>query len=561
MKKIAATFLITGLMVLTAAAQSVKDGVNDLYAERYKSAQATFEKLLAENPNNIEATYWLGQTHIAAENVQAAKDVYSKALMASANAPLVIVGMGHVELLQKKVEDARQRFEAAITMSRGRKGDDPEILNAVGRAIVDSYSDKEKIGDINYAVAKLEAAVERDSKNPEIYLNLGNAYRKARPGEGGGKAFENYTKAADLDKRFAPPSYQLAQLFNTQKNWELFEKYLNDAIERDPKFAPAYYDLYYLKLGKLDFAAAEEYAKQYIANSDPDVQNDYLRVQTLWAKKSFDEAIAGARDIIAKAGPHVKARVFKLIADSYLQKKDTAAARPYIDDYFAKAKPDEITALDFDLKASIYSAIPGEEAEVLESYLEGIKADTVLDNKIDLLKKGIAFFNSRKQYEQEYALQEVLLKIKPEPNINDLFGAGIASYRSKDYARSREIFAIVAEKYPDQEYGWEWKFNNAQLIDTVKKDSIAMQDAISLLEFAQKDTAKYYRQIVNSSYFLAIYHNEKGDKDKAIEYLKIMKSATKDPVKAASIQDNIDLLSQPAQRQSSPRGNAAPKKK
>ena len=76
MKKFAATFFVTGLMMLTVvSAQSLKDGVNDLYAERYKSAQATFEKLLAANPNNIEATYWLGQTHIEADNIKAAQDV------------------------------------------------------------------------------------------------------------------------------------------------------------------------------------------------------------------------------------------------------------------------------------------------------------------------------------------------------------------------------------------------------------------------------------------------------------------------------------------------------
>jgi len=561
MKKIAATFLATGLLMVSfLKAQTLQDGISDLYAERYKSAQATFEKLLAANPNNIEATYWLGQTHLEADNVPAAREVYSKALLASANAPLVIVGMGHVELTEKKVQEARQRFEAAITMSRGRKGDDPIILNAVGRAIVDVYNDKEKIGDINYAVEKLEAAVQRDPKNAEIYYNLGNAYRKARPGEGGGKAFESYKKANEANPNFAPAYYQLAQLFNTQKNWDLFEQYLNDAIAKDPKFAPAYYDLYYLKLGKLDFVAAEDYAKKFIANSDPDVQNDYLRVQTLYARKSFDEAISGAKQIIASAGDKTKARVYKLIADSYLQKGDTVSAKTYVDEYFAKAKPEDVIANDYAMKATVYSTIPGQEDVVLASYLEGVNADTVLDNKIDVIKKGIAFFNSRKQYDLESKMHDLMLKTKPNPNINDLFNAGIANYRAKEYARSREIFTIVAEKYPDQEFGWEWKFNNAQLIDTVKKDSIALQDATALLAFAQKDTAKYFKQIVNSSYFIAIYHNDKGDKEKAIEYLKIMKSATKDPVKAASIQENIDLLSRPAQRQQgNPRGNAQPK--
>jgi hypothetical protein len=32
------------------------------------------------------------------------------------------------------------------------KGDDPVILNAISRAIVNTYKDKEKKGDINYAL-------------------------------------------------------------------------------------------------------------------------------------------------------------------------------------------------------------------------------------------------------------------------------------------------------------------------------------------------------------------------------------------------------------------------
>ena len=61
MKKISITLMVAGLLVAHGVhAQSLQDGVNDLYAERYKSAKATFEKLIAANPNNIDATYWLG---------------------------------------------------------------------------------------------------------------------------------------------------------------------------------------------------------------------------------------------------------------------------------------------------------------------------------------------------------------------------------------------------------------------------------------------------------------------------------------------------------------------
>ena len=61
-----------------------------------------------------------------------------------------------------------------------------------------------------------------------------------------------------------------------------------------------------------------------------DPQNDYLRCQTLWAKKDFDGAITCAKNIASQVGANTKARVYKLIADSYLQKKDTALQRNWL---------------------------------------------------------------------------------------------------------------------------------------------------------------------------------------------------------------------------------------
>jgi hypothetical protein len=91
-------------------------------------------------------------------------------------------------------------------------------------------------------------------------------------------------------------------------------------------------------------------------------------------------------------------------------------------------------------------------------------------------------------------------------------------------------------------------YNNAVLIDTVKKDSIAVPAALKWLEFAQKDTAKYFRQISTTAYFLATYYQDK-DKAKSIEYLTMMMNATKDEAIKESIRKNIELLSKPPQRQ------------
>ncbi len=49
--------------------------MNHLYAERYKSAIGVFEKLLAANPNNIEAIYWLGQTYFDMDDNAKARQI------------------------------------------------------------------------------------------------------------------------------------------------------------------------------------------------------------------------------------------------------------------------------------------------------------------------------------------------------------------------------------------------------------------------------------------------------------------------------------------------------
>src|SRR5829696_5538139 len=153
MKKSAIVLFSALLLTVSAFAQSIQEGINHLYAERYTSAKAVFDKILASNPNNLEAVYWQGQTLIEQDDVAGARALYEKTLAANGNAPLILVGMGHVELLDNKTAEARQRFESAISLSPGKKGDDPNVLNAIGRANVDA-----KAGDVNYAIEKLNAA-------------------------------------------------------------------------------------------------------------------------------------------------------------------------------------------------------------------------------------------------------------------------------------------------------------------------------------------------------------------------------------------------------------------
>ena len=142
------TMIALGSNVLFA--QSVEQGKKFFYYERYKSARENFEKVLAANPNDINATYWLGQTLLEQKDSVGAKNLYQKALQQNGNAPLILAGMGELELREGKTNDARQRFETAISLTKGK---DIDVFNAIGRANVDA-----KAGDATYAIDKLNQA-------------------------------------------------------------------------------------------------------------------------------------------------------------------------------------------------------------------------------------------------------------------------------------------------------------------------------------------------------------------------------------------------------------------
>ncbi len=548
-KKITATILAIGfLSVPGLKAQTIQEGMNHLYADRFKTAIGVFEKLLATNPNNIEATYWLGQTYFDMDDNAKARQLYEKALAANGSAPLILVGLGHADLHDNKSSDARQKFEAAITAAtNGRKGVDPAVLTAIGRANVDA-----KAGDAVYAVQKLEAA---DQKNTETLLQLGNAYRKANPGQGGGQAFETYKKALVLNPAFAVANLRLAKLFESQKNWEFVLQFLNDAIKSDAKFAPAYYELFYYNFFRAKFPEAEGQLANYIANSDQDVQHEYLYAQLCWARKDFPCAITKAESVVASTGDKTKPKVYKLLGDAYFQKgeatrakgdsagamTDYNSAKNYMNKYFAKEKPEDLISNDYKLWADILGRTGGTTEEIVNAYVKGAPLDSVISSRIDFLKQGAAYFKAAKIRDKEGDIIQMIIDLKPKPTINDYFDLTLARYFSTDYTRSRAGALTMIEKYPEQVYGYEWAFNTSRIVDSVKKDSIAVPDAIKLFEFSDKDTTKFKKQYISATSFLAIYYaNDAKDKEKAIEYLEKWKSM--DVVNAENIQKNIDIL-------------------
>lgn len=519
-------------------AQNVDQGRKLLYYERYKGAKETFEKVLAANPNNIDAVYWLGQTLLEMRDSIAAKALYQKALASNGNAPLLLAGIGQVELMEGKANDARQRFETALTLTKNR---DINVLNAVARANVNA-----RPGDAKYAIEKLNQATQvKGFKDAETYLLLGDAYRKLIDG---GNAVTSYNKALTLDPKLAAAKTRIGRVYLTQNNPEYFLPAFESATQLDPAYIPAYYELFYYYYFR-DVNKAAGYLDKYIANTDPGEEVEYLKTDFLYASAKFKEARDKAQQLISQYGEKVNPRMYRLIAYTSDTLGDMAAAKQAMTTFLAKAPGDLVLPADYEELANINAKTPGSEAEAFVNLQKAVEKDTAVVNKIKYIQKAAGLAKKQGNRKEEANWLGVAYRLDPKPNQNDLYNWGYANYQAANYKTADSIFCNVYQsQYPNEIYGYLWCARSLQAQDTTMAQGLAVDAYKKLAEMAIKiDSVKFKTQAISSHFYLVQYYNDiKKDKASAINHLDQVLAI--DPTNADAIRIK-EILNRPPARQ------------
>jgi tetratricopeptide (TPR) repeat protein len=407
----------------------------------------------------------------------------------------------------------------AIANSRGKKGNDANVLSAVGRANVDAYSDSKRIGDLDYAIAKLNEAAQLAPTNPDIFVNLGNAWRKKH---NGAEAVLAYRKAGN----YAPAIFRTAALYMTQTNyrqpetWSVVLEKLNDAIAADPRFAPAYEQLYnYNLLAKRDFATAESFANKYISSADQSPENQYFLAQTQFVQNKFTEASATAKNIVSQTNNNPRPRVYRLLAYSSLGLKDTTAACQYVGEFFSKAKEEDMLGQDYLLRATACGR--GNPEVLRENILKAVQVDSVLSRQISLLNEAAkeAKANNQRLLEAELNMMSYNLRGPERSNPAELVNISVSYFFGGAYEKADSAALAYARLAPDSIYGHYWSALARERIDTSMQQGLAMSSYEKTLEVASRDKVRFKSQGVRAATSLAIYSfNIKNDKTAAIAY-------------------------------------------
>ncbi len=547
--------LLVAVVVLSnvVSAQTLEQGKKFLYYQRYVSAKETLQKVVAANPNNIEAIYWLGQTLLKMKDSAAATDVYQKALTSNGTAPLLLAGIGEIELREGKNADARARFDQAILLTKGK---DVSILNAVALANVDAAG-----GDPVYALEKLNQATQvKNFKSPETYIIMGDAYRKQIDGGG---AVTSYQKALTVDPQYAEAKFKIGMVYLTQNNKDYFLPAFADALQLDPNYAPAYYQLYFYWYSR-DINKAKDYFEKYVAVADNTPSNEYDRASIKFASHDNDGAIAMSNATLAKLGADAPPKYYRLISHAYLMKGDSVNAKNYIDQYFAKQKPEDFEADDYSYRARVVAKVPGTDStEAFKDFQLAVDKDTSIENKSKVLKEAseLAKNTHNKAYSAQFAGE--LYALNKNPVNTDLYNWGMANYQAGNFKTADSIFCgLYIPKYPTEIYGYLWCARSKRALDdSINTAGLAIDAYAKLGAVARAmdstakatgsaDSTKYRPQAREAFFILASYYNDiKKDKQTAIYYLEQV--LVVDPTNTTASK-YIEILKKPAKQPAAP---------
>jgi Tfp pilus assembly protein PilF len=525
--------LLTGLLAanFSSKAQTIEDGKKFLYYEKFISAKNVFQQLLTANPANEEAAYWLGQTLIAPDedkDIEGAKAVYQKGLTANANSALLNAGMGHIELLEGRTQQARSRFESALSLSGGKN---IMVLDAVGFANADFDS---KSGDAAYAVEKLQLATsQKGFKDARIMTDLGDAYRKLQDG---GSAQRAYEAALAIDPKYARAKFRIGRIYQSQGRSQeaIYLQYYNDAIALDPNYSRVYFYLHQY-FYETDVVKSAAYLDKYLAAKGSDEPNAcFLTAQMKFAQGLFTETVTSADACIA-ASPNPYPNLFGLLAYANFKIGDklekagdsTGAMGAYgnskvaFDKYFQKQKQAKLGPRDYFTYAIVLLKFPGNETLAGSFMQQAVDQDSTEIGKVAMLKEVATSYEKIKLYAEAGEWYKKILNVKKAPTKTDIYNAANSYYRIGQFAPSADMYTVYTQKYPEDIFGHYMVGKSLWGIDTVMKYGLANNYFIKAIEVgeAYPDKSKIIPQLLGSYKYLFAYSvNVLKNKEMALSY-------------------------------------------
>ena len=244
---------------MIAGCQDLNSGMEAYEKGEYDKSIQILQEYLMNEPQNVEARYFLGNAFFKKGLLDQAQKEYEEALDRDSKHPLVIYQLGLVHIKKKEYEKAKEMFQRGLKL----KKQDALFHNGMGLLQMEQ-------GDLTQADLSFRLALADDPVNHEYHKNLGDLYLKK---EVIPLAIDSYMEALTLDSTLADVHYNLGEAYFLNRDFNSAVKEFKAAIKLDPAYKVAFLrlgDMYMIDRKHFTEAAVmyEEYLKFDDKNSE-----------------------------------------------------------------------------------------------------------------------------------------------------------------------------------------------------------------------------------------------------------------------------------------------------
>ena len=222
--------------------EKLKTGWEQLSSEKFKKAIATFQEILAEDPNEPDALQFMGQIAYTFDNLLAAEDYFQKSLAQDANQYPIWVRLGNVCNKLRKHDQALKCFENAAKV----RPNESDGYYQIGHSHL-------IMGDQEKGAEFLRKAVMLDDNTPQAFRMLANTAKLAETDEATVKCKE-WLKRKDLTPvEKIHLNYGMAYVYEACGKDKKFFEHLETANATQHNEGHSWRDIY-----KINFDGIEE---------------------------------------------------------------------------------------------------------------------------------------------------------------------------------------------------------------------------------------------------------------------------------------------------------------
>ncbi|HSP87289.1 MAG TPA: tetratricopeptide repeat protein, partial [Ignavibacteriaceae bacterium] len=318
-KKIKFIVPIILLFALNLSAQDIASGIKLIKNEKYSEAKKYFAPL-TNTKSAPEAYFYLGQIYFSEEKFDSARINYSKGIEKDKDFAPNYAGLVKVYNVEKNTSLVNKNEEEALDLGE----DNPDTYIALSEA----YSNP-KVKNYDKAIELLKSGIKVNSKYTPSYIALGKVYLLKTNGT---DAAKNFQTAIDLDGTNAEALTLKAKIYVLVNNYKEATTLLEEAITKDPAYAPAYYELAELNSTLRDYAKAADYFGKYMEASEVTLEKRRRFASILYLNKEYSKSINILEDVIKTEPDNPVAT--RMLAYSYLKLEDTEKSMSFFKKLF-----------------------------------------------------------------------------------------------------------------------------------------------------------------------------------------------------------------------------------